>query len=400
MTTRRDHRLTHVRPRPPSTGRPIPVKVKPRSPASTRLAGHRPIQRGSGLPWIFRLALIAGLVALGAGVLYVGAHGFGMVVGGVGSTLGGFVKGVTSTPSPSPIVEDVSLAPSLDQPSEPYTSQATVDLVVTVPGGLIGDPNHRIRLYLALPDQDATAIKEVPIADTAKTVIPGVELTDGINDFSVSITGPGGESDHSAVVRYIFDDAPPKITITSPKNNAIVNGKAVTIKGKTQARTTLLARNDANGSSVAGTAESDGTFSLSVAIASGVNSITISGTDPAGNVTQSILSIRRGSGKLAVSLTSSDHQIKRSKLPESVTLVATVTDPDGQVLAGADVTFTLSIPGIPTVSIDGTTGTDGKASFKTTVPKGAAIGQGSATVLVTTKDFGSAQDYTVITIVK
>ena len=141
--------------------------------------------------------------------------------------------------------------------------------MVTVPGGLIGDTNHRIRLYLALPDQDATAIKEVPIADTAKTVIPGIELTDGINDFSVSITGPGGESDRSAVVRYVFDDAPPKITITSPKNNAIVNGKAVTIKGKTQARTTLLARNDANGSSVAGTAESDGTFSLSVAIATG-----------------------------------------------------------------------------------------------------------------------------------
>ena len=98
----------------------------------------------------------------------------------------------------------------------------------------------------------------------------------------MSITGPGGESDHSAVVRYIFDDAPPKITITSPKNNAIINGKAVTIKGKTQARTTLLARNDASGSSVAGTAESDGTFSLSVAIATGVNKITITRHRPGG----------------------------------------------------------------------------------------------------------------------
>ena len=119
------------------------------------------------------------------------------------------------------------------------------------------------------------------IADAPKTVIP-VELTKGINDFSVSIVGPGGESDPSAVVRYVFDAAPPKITITSPKNNAVVNGKAVTIKGKTQARTTLLARNDANGSSIAGTAGADGTFTLSLALAAGVNKITITGTDPAG----------------------------------------------------------------------------------------------------------------------
>jgi hypothetical protein len=400
MTTRRDHRQTHVRPRPPSTGRPAPVKVKPRAPATTRLAGHRPIQRGGGMPWIVRLALIAAVLALSAGILYVGARGFGVVVGGVGSTLSGFVKGVTATASPSPIVDAISAAPKLDQPTEPYTSESSVDLVVTVPASLIGDTNHRIRLYLTLPGQQAAAITEVPIADTVKTVIPGIVLTDGANDFYVTITGPGGESDPSAVVRYVFDDAPPKITITSPKNNAVINGKAVTIKGKTQARTTLLARNDANGSSVAGTAESDGTFTLSVALATGVNKITVTGTDPAGNTAQASVSVKRGTGKLAVDLSASSYTIKRSKLPEPVTLTATVTDPDGHALTGADVTFTLSMPGIPTVSIDGTTGSDGSATFKTTVPKGADLGQGSATVLVTTKDYGSAQDYTVITISK
>jgi hypothetical protein len=399
MTTRRDHRQTHVRPRPPSTGRSAPVKVKPRAPGTNRLADHRPIDRG-GMPWIIRLGLIAAILALSAGILYVGVRGFGFVVGGVGNSLNGFVKGVTATPSPSPIVDEVSNAPTLDQPSEPYTSEATVDLVVTVPASLIGDTHHRIRLYLTLPGQEAAAITEVPIADAAKTVIPGIQLTDGINDFSVSITGPAGESDHSAVVRYVFDDAPPKITITSPKNNAVINNQAVTIKGKTQARTTLLARNDANGSSVAGTAESDGTFTLSVALATGVNKITVTGTDPAGNTASASVSVKRGTGKLAVALTASSYSIKRSKLPEPVTLKATVTDPDGHALAGADVTFTLSIPGIPTVSIDGTTGSDGTATFKTTVPKGASVGQGSATVLVTTKDFGSAQDYTVVTITK
>ena len=348
---------------------------------------------------VIRLALVVAVLALSAGVLYVGVKGFGVVVGGIGSTVGGFVAGVTSTPSPRPVVEVISDPPSLEQPSEPYTSEPTVDLVVTVPGGLAGSLDHRIRVYLALPDQAPTAIQESPIAEQPKTIIP-VTLEKGINDFTVAIVGPAGVSETSASVRYVLDATPPKITITSPKNNAIVNGKAVTLKGKTQARTTLLARNDASGSSIAGTAEADGTFAVSLALSPGVNTIVITGTDPAGNVTETSLQVRRGSGKLTAKLTASDYQIKRSGLPQSVTLSATVTDPDGKPLDNADITFTLSMPGIPTVTVDGKTNANGRASFTTTIPKGADLGQGSATILVTSAEFGSTQDYTVISIVK
>ncbi|MFL5645537.1 MAG: Ig-like domain-containing protein [Chloroflexota bacterium] len=399
MTTRRDQRQAHVRPRPPSGSRPAPVKVKPRSPGPTRIASHRTVQRPGGLPVYWRIALVFGVVMLGALVLYVGVGGVGMVARGVSSTLGGFVSDVTSTPSPKATIPVVADSPTLAQPAEPYTSVGTIDLVVTVPPALQGSTDQRIKVYLTLPDQPPTAITEVEIADGPRTVIP-VELTKGINDFSVAIVGPGGESDPSAVVRYVFDASPPKITITSPKNNGVVNGKAATIKGKTQARTTLLARNDANGSSVAGTAGADGTFQLSLALAPGSNKITITGTDPAGNEAEATVTVRRGSGKLTASLSASDYRIKRSQLPESITLSATVTDPDGKALADADITFTLSIPGIPTVTVDGHTNKNGKASFKTTIPKGADPGQGSATVLVTSDEFGSAQDFTVITITK
>jgi hypothetical protein len=50
--------------------------------------------------------------------------------------------------------------------------------------------------------------------------------------------------------------------------------------------------------------------------------------------------------------------------------------------------------------VDGKTNKSGKAAFRTTIPKGADPGQGSATVLVTSDEFGSTQDYTVITITK
>ena len=348
---------------------------------------------------IARLGLLAAVVVLGVGIVVVGARGLGGVAGGIGSTLGGFVDNVTSTPPPRASIIPLTIAPTLKQPTEPYTSEKTVDLEVTVPADLVGDPNHRIHVYLTLPGQNPALIQEASIANAPSTVIP-VQLTDGINDFTARIAGPGGESDPSLVVRYVFDNAPPKITITSPKNNAIVNGKAVEIKGKTQARTTLLAHNAANGTSIAGTAESDGTFTLSLALSAGANKITIDGTDPAGNASEVVLTVKRGAGKLAVALSASDYQIKRSQLPEPVTLSATVTDPDGNPLAGAAVTFTLSMPGIPTVTIDGSTDAQGKASFRTTIPKGAAVGQGSAAVLVSTDAFGSTQDFTVITITK
>jgi hypothetical protein len=402
MTNRRDQRQTHVRPRPPSTGRPAPakpVKVRARAPGPPRPSSHKPIRRSGGLPLILQIGLLAAIVALGAGVLYVGVGGLGVVAGGIGSTLGGFVNSVTSTPSPKPTIAAVADAPSLEQPTEPYTSASTVDLIVTVPGGLAGDPDYRIKVYLTLPDQPPTAIEAVPLANQARTIIP-VELTKGVNDFTVTIDGPGGESDPSTMVRYVYDAVPPKITVISPKNNAVVNGKLVAIKGKTQARTTLVARNLANGSSIIGTAESDGTFALNLAITTGVNKIVIAGTDPAGNQTETTLSVRRGSGKLTVVLSASFYEIKRSRLPEPITLSAVATDPDGRPLADAPVTFTLSMPGIPTVTVDGTTSSSGRASFKTTIPKGADIGQGSATVLVSTDDHGSTEDFTVISIVK
>lgn len=352
------------------------------------------------MPLIARVGLIAAVAALGIGVLYVGIGGLGTVVGGLGSTLGGFVTNVTATPSPRPSVVSISDPPTLEQPSEPYTAEATVDLVVAVPAALVGDPAYRLRVYLALPNQKPAAIEEVQLSDIPRTIIP-VELTKGINDFTVTLVGPGGvESDHSAVVRYVQDATPPKITITSPKDGALVNRTLVEIKGKTQARTTLVARNAANGSSITATALSDGTFSLKLAITSGANKITINATDPAGNAASAVVNVRRGTGVLTVVLSASTYQIKRTKLPEPVTLYATVTDPDGSALAGVTVTFTLGIPGIGPITSDTETNKSGKASFQTTIPKGADLGQGSATVLVSSDEFGSTEDYTVITIVK
>ena len=99
-------------------------------------------------------------------MLYLGAGGLGKLVGGIGSALGGFVVSVTATPTPKPSIAAVADAPTIQEPTEPYTQESTVDLVVTVPPGVVGDPNQRIRVYLALKDQVAGADPGAPLAAT------------------------------------------------------------------------------------------------------------------------------------------------------------------------------------------------------------------------------------------
>ena len=399
MATRRGARPTHVRPRPPSSGRSAPVPARPRAPSPERLAVRAPVRRSRGIPIVGRLLLVIAVVGLGAGVLYLGAGGLTTVAGMVGSTLTGFVEDVTSTPTPTPTKVPAATTPSIAGPSEPYTNQASVDLVVTVPKALAGKPDYRILVYLALEGQQAVPIQEAPLAQGPRTIIP-VTLTPGINDFMVTLTGPGGESPESAVVRYVLDTKEPAIKVSTPRDGATVNRAAVPIEGRSQGRSTLMARNQTTGDSIVVTADPDGRFKLALPLALGGNHIVISATDPAGNVNEIALDIARGSGKLRASLSASPYSIKRAELPEEVRLTVTVDDPDGRPLAGAKVTFTLSLPGLSAVTGDAITDANGRAVFQTTIPKGADRGGGTAGVFVRTSEFGTTTDETVVTIRK
>ena len=290
-------------------------------------------------------------------------------------------------------------AATLAAPQEAYTNLPTIDLTGTVPTDVVGRAGYRIRIYLALKGQQPAPITEAPVGSTSSFIIPSVSLSKGINDFSASVVSADGvEGAPSAVVRYVYDTSIPKILLTSPKDGATVNGDTVDLVGKTQARSKLTARNEANNASVTGTAAGDGTFKLTLPIEKGPNGITMTTTDPAGNTGSLVLGLTRGSGELTAVLRASGYRFRVSKLPHELTLTAVVTDPDGRPLEGAAVTFTLSIPGVPALTQDGTTDATGTAIFKTTVPEGATVGTGPATVFVTTDQFGTTSARAVIAI--
>ena len=151
---------------------------------------HAPIRRSRGIPLIGRLALGAGVLAVAVLVLYVGAGGLSVVAGALGGDDHELRAGRDGDPGPVGPRADRPEAPTIESPTEPYTNQAQADLTVTVPSRIAGNPDYLVRVYLALKDQAPTPIDEKPLAPTAQMIIP-VTLTNGINDFSVTLVGSG-----------------------------------------------------------------------------------------------------------------------------------------------------------------------------------------------------------------
>ncbi|HEY3524345.1 MAG TPA: Ig-like domain-containing protein [Candidatus Limnocylindrales bacterium] len=398
MTIRRGSRPAQVRPRPASTGRP-PGANRPRR-RTGRLSPRAPITRQGGLPLPLQLGLAVAVAVLGIVVL-TGASGvLARAMGGIGGTISDAVAKLTATPEPTVAPLQAPGSPTLATPSEPYTQAKTVDITGTVPAAMAGQPDVRIRLYLSLSNQPPAPIDEHAVGSTVSFTFPAVKLDEGTNTFTATIVRGDDESDPSPAVQFVRDTKAPSLSISSPKDGATVNRKIATIEGRTQARSEIVVRNaDASVTGTA-TADGDGSFTATIALDPGTNGITVTSTDPAGNHRSVVLTIRRGSGHLTAAISASLYRFSRKDLPSPLTIRVAVLDPDGKALEGADVTFTISIPGVPTVTAGGRTDATGRASFTTTIPKGATLGTGPATVLVHTADFGETTDRTVITIAK
>jgi hypothetical protein len=345
--------------------------------------------------------MAASVILLSMGVVWVASGAVGPAVDGAVRGLGGFVNSVGSvvaspdmTPPPS-----TADAPAVIAPAEPYTNDDVVDVTVNVPANVAGAEGYTVRLWVTLKDGEPQMVQEVPVGPTSVLTIPEVELEKGRNDIQASIMGPGGESELSAVATWILDQSRPSIKISSPKDNASTSKTAVTIKGKTQAASTIRVRNDNNGASVTSTAGKDGLFEARIGIDTGINTLTITATDPAGNPNTETITVRRGSGKMQVALTGTAYRFSAKKLPRTVTFTVVVSGPDGRRVAGADTLFTVSVPGLEAIVSDEVpTDGNGVARFTTRIPRGALAGSGLASVLVTTPDYGQLTDRQVLTV--
>lgn len=350
-------------------------------------------------PLATRTLLWLGMAGLAVAVFVFASGGIGPVLSSLAGSFGSAFGRLTATPVPSATAVPDAHAPSIASPEQPYTNQPQIDLTVTVPQAAVGDPAAKVRIYLALEGLDPAPVVDVPVGTTSRMTIP-LELTNGRNDVTATLFRGTVESEPSPAVTFYLDQEAPKITVTSPKNGAAVDLPDVTIKGTTQAGTSLVALNKANGTSISSMAGKDGKFEFGMLLAPGTNEITITGTDPAGNTGTSKLKLIQGSQEMGVRLTASSYRISASKHPASLQLVVFVTDPSGAPLAGASAFFTLQIPGLAPISNSLVTGPDGRAAFTTPLVGQITQGGGLGTVLVTSELFGTSSDRVTLTFVK
>lgn len=372
----------------------------PRRPAVPRIPPPRGSEAPRSLPVAAKAALGVSIVALVAVVLLTVAGALPGIVSTVGGAVSGIAGAVLPSPSPTPTLAPVPVSPVLDAPSQAATNQPAVTITGSVPASIVGQrASIRIRLSVALPKKEPVQVREIALGVTPNFAIPDVPLTPGRNDFSAIAIGPGGESEASPIVTYVLDTSKPKIVVSSPADKSTVEGPSVTIVGTTQGRATVTARDEANGRTAIGVADGTGSFQVVIALAEGTNAISLTAVDPAGNASTAVLSVRRGTGQLKVALSASSYRISAAKLPRMLQLRAVATDPGGTGLPGREITFTLSIPGVPMITGQETTDASGVAIFQTSIPAGATPGSGPGLAFLTTTDFGDASGRVVITVI-
>ncbi len=397
MTSRRGS--SHVRPRPPSSGRTgQPVKIA--APDRRRVRQHPGLKaRRRRAPLATRTLLAVSVGLLAGGAFLAASGGIGPALTTLAAGFNSAFARLSATPLPSQTFLPPTNSPRIASPVQPYTNKTTVDLIVSVPLEVVGDRTAKVRIYLALEGLEAAPVVDVPVNTSSRMTVP-FDLTPGRNDISATLFRGGEESEPSPIVTWFLDQDPPKITVTTPKNGAAIAAPDVTIKGSTQAGTTLIARDDANGTSISAVAAKDGSFEFGLPLAPGSNVIQITGTDPAGNVGDTTLTLLQGSDQMAVKLSASLYRFSISKHPDSLQLVVHVTDPAGLPLAGATAFFTLQIPGLAPISNEAVTSIDGRAVFTTALVGTLTQGGGIGTVLVTHELYGQSTDRVTLDFVK
>src|SRR6266516_4053647 len=163
-------------------------------------------------------------------------------------------------------------------------------------------------------------VNGIPLpVDAAGTFTGSVTLSEGANVLTVTATDAAGNAT-SAVRIVTRDTQPPVLTLTAPTDGATVTTETVDVHGTaTDATTAVTVTVNGNPATVG----SDGSFSATVALAVGPNTITAVATDAAGNNTTVTRSVTRTS----------------SGLPPDPSTVATPIDVTVATTVGASTAF-------------------------------------------------------------
>jgi len=298
------------------------------------------------LPWPVRALLLAALLGLGALAILLGGGTLARVTAGVGGAIfdafGGLLPIGEASASPS---EASIPAPRLDPPISAFTQLPTADISGLLPGDVAGTSDE-LKVYVG-----GSLVKTQPVPSTNDFTVAAVPLVEGPNVITATLATGDGESGPSAPITITYDDVPPPLTFSSPKNGAAVATATVAVKGATQPGATVTIRDANTGGSTSVVAAASGGFAVNVTLAEGPNVLTITSVDQAGNRTTKTLTVVHGSGALKAKLTLSWSTISNKKVASSpLTITVVVDDATGKpITVAATAIFTISPPGQATI---------------------------------------------------
>lgn len=120
------------------------------------------------------------------------------------------------------------------------------------------------------------------------TYTPTAALSDGSHTIKIDASDNDGNAASQKSVTFKIDTVPPTLSVSAPVNGLITNKAACTVTGTTNDITsspvTVTVKLN-SGSAEAVTVGADGSFSKSLTLAAGTNTITIVATDSAGKST-------------------------------------------------------------------------------------------------------------------
>ncbi|HUG48583.1 MAG TPA: hypothetical protein VMP67_09240 [Candidatus Limnocylindria bacterium] len=273
-------------------------------------------------------------------------------------------------------------APVLLPVEQSLVAAAQIDLQVELPSQLAAREGYRLRVYV---NDELVQERRLPAGETAD--LAGVPLRQGPNWITAAIHGPGGESLHSTALLVERDDQPPLITLSAPDPARGVFTEQVSLRGQTEPHALLTVRNATTDQALEVEADGAGRFQLRLTLAMGQNAITLRSRDLAGNRSRATLRLRRVESRAEIGLEVTPAELSLEELPAPLRLVARIRGLRGEPLDGAQVTFSLSVPGQGTLTY-GTLSSDGLASWDDVrIPAdGARAGHGLATVMVVLPD--------------
>jgi hypothetical protein len=279
-----------------------------------------------------------------------------LLVGGAvafaGGALGPGAGGPDARPSSAPLP-----APALLTPTETLTGAARIDLTLTRPIGLAPDTDYFVRLYV-----NDDLVRERPLPGQEQFVIADVPLAEGENAIRAALASEGSEGERGVPLTIVRDTTAPVIRVTRPESGSTVYTATDTMRGRTEAGASLTVTDAATGVELETSLEPDGRFTAELALALGVNSLTLYSRDAAGNEASSRVTITRAESLAALTLLVSERQLKASELPERLEVTALISDERGLPVEGAEVTFSLSPPNATTKTYR-TTSSGGQADW-------------------------------------